>query len=87
MQRFLGIRIRWCLLGAKTKIFMTNDFLTIGALKKKSVLLVCVCVCVFFSFFGFADACFENKTRHRLQRESRGNFGVVYEWVVVLQVG
>ncbi len=51
------------------------------------VLCVCVCVRVFFSFFGFADACFENKKRHRLQRESRGNFGVVCEWVVVLQVG
>ncbi len=49
---------------------------------------MCVCVCVcFLSFFGFADACFENKRRERLQRESRGNFGVVCEWVVVLQVG
>ncbi len=47
---------------------------------------VCVCVFFLFFFFGFADACFYNKRRDRLQRESRGHFGVVYEWVVVLQV-
>jgi len=41
MQWFLGIGIiPSCLLGAKKKIFKTNETFTIGALKKKFVLLL-----------------------------------------------
>jgi hypothetical protein len=41
MQWFLGIGIiPSCLLGAKKKIFKTNEIFTIGALKKKFVLLL-----------------------------------------------
>jgi hypothetical protein len=84
-----NIGIPSCLLGAKKKIFKTNEIFTIGALKKKFVLLLCLCVCVcFFSLFFLVLLMhvfiIREETDSREKVVDISEF--VYEWVVVLQV-
>ncbi len=78
-----NIGIPSCLLGAKKKIFKTNEIFTIGALKKKFVLLLCLCVC-FFLVLLMHVFIIREETDSREKVVDISEF--VYEWVVVLQV-